>query len=114
MAALLEAKEFVIHMDHEFLKHLKGQQNLNKRHAKWVEFVETFPYVIKYKKRKENVVTDALSRSDLDFGEIYTSCLQGPKDKFFVHDGYLFKEDKLCVPKSSIRELLVRESHGVI
>jgi hypothetical protein len=54
-------KEFVIHIDHESLKHLKGQQRLNKRHAKWVEFIETFPYVIRYKQGKENVVADALS-----------------------------------------------------
>jgi hypothetical protein len=26
-------KEFVIHTDHESMKHLKGQQRLNKRHA---------------------------------------------------------------------------------
>ena len=55
-------KEFVIHTDHQSLKHLKGQQKLNKRHARWVEFIETFPYVIKYKQGKENVVADALSR----------------------------------------------------
>jgi len=41
-------REFVIHTDHESLKHLKGQSKLNRRHAKWVEFIETFPYVIKY------------------------------------------------------------------
>ena len=40
-------KEFVIHTDHESFKHLKGQHKLNKRHAKWMEFIETFPYVIK-------------------------------------------------------------------
>jgi hypothetical protein len=28
-------KEFVIHSDHESLKHLKGQLKLNRRHAKW-------------------------------------------------------------------------------
>jgi len=55
-------KEFVIHSDHESLKHLKGQHKLNKRHARWVEFIETFSYVIRYKQRKENVVADALSR----------------------------------------------------
>uniref|UniRef100_A0A2N9IEE5 Reverse transcriptase RNase H-like domain-containing protein n=1 Tax=Fagus sylvatica TaxID=28930 RepID=A0A2N9IEE5_FAGSY len=55
-------KEFVIHTDHESLKHLKGQHKLNKRHARWVEFIETFPYVIRYKQGKENVVADALSR----------------------------------------------------
>ncbi|XP_073137389.1 uncharacterized protein [Henckelia pumila] len=59
----LRPKEFVIHTDHESLKHLKGQQKLNKRHGKWVAFVETFTYVIKYKQGKENVVADALSRS---------------------------------------------------
>lgn len=29
-------KEFVIHTDHESLKHLKGQHKLNRRHARWV------------------------------------------------------------------------------
>ena len=55
-------KEFILHSDHESLKYLRGQANLNKRHAKWVEFIESFPYVIKYKKGKENIVADALSR----------------------------------------------------
>ncbi|KAH9698112.1 Endonuclease [Citrus sinensis] len=55
-------KEFVIHTDHESLKHLKGQGKLHKRHAKWVEFIEPFLYMIKYKQGKENVVADALSR----------------------------------------------------
>ncbi|XP_057811643.1 uncharacterized protein LOC131025875, partial [Salvia miltiorrhiza] len=83
--------EFVIHTDHESLKHLKGQHKLNKRHARWMEFIETFPYVIKYKQGKENVVADALSRR---------------------HDDYLFRKNKLCVPKCSLRELLLLESHG--
>ncbi|KAA0025406.1 reverse transcriptase [Cucumis melo var. makuwa] len=77
-------KEFFIHTDHESLKHLKGQTKLNKRHVKWVEFIETFPYVIHYKKDKDNVVADALSR----------------------------RKGKLCIPKCSIRELLVKEAHG--
>ena len=55
-------KEFIIHSDHEALKYLKGQANLNRRHAKWVEFIESFPYIVKYKKGKDNVVADALSR----------------------------------------------------
>jgi hypothetical protein len=54
-------KEFVIHSDHESLKHIRGQAKLNKHHAKWVEFIETFPYIIKHKKEKENVIADALS-----------------------------------------------------
>ncbi|KAJ8752693.1 hypothetical protein K2173_006495 [Erythroxylum novogranatense] len=69
------------------------------QHYLWPKefFIETFPYVIKYKRGKENVVADALSRryvllnslsarllgfehikelyaSDKDFGDIYNSC----------------------------------------
>ncbi|XP_033139424.1 uncharacterized protein LOC117131126, partial [Brassica rapa] len=84
-------KEFVIHTDHESLKYLKGQNKLSKRHARWVEFIETFPYVIKYKQGKENIVADALSRR---------------------HDGFLFYDNRLCVPNCSLRDLFVRESHG--
>ncbi|XP_040967125.1 uncharacterized protein [Gossypium hirsutum] len=90
-------KEFVIHSDHKALKHIKGQHKLNRRHAKWVEYLESFPYVIKYKKGKDNIVADALSRrytllsyldskilgfallkdsyvNYSDFGEIFVSC----------------------------------------
>ncbi|KAF7800703.1 Transposon Ty3-G Gag-Pol polyprotein [Senna tora] len=131
----LWSKEFVIHTDHESLKHLKGQDKLNRRHARWVEFIETFPYVIQYKQGKENVVADALSRrytlistlsakflgfehlkdlymNDPNFGNVFGECENRPFDKFYRHDGYLFRENKLCVPKCSMRELLVRESHG--
>uniref|UniRef100_A0A2N9HL76 RNA-directed DNA polymerase n=1 Tax=Fagus sylvatica TaxID=28930 RepID=A0A2N9HL76_FAGSY len=60
-------REFVIHTDHESLKPLKGQGKLNQRHARWLEYIETFPYVIRYKQGKENIVADALSRrSSLD------------------------------------------------
>jgi hypothetical protein len=128
-------KEFVIHTDHESLKHLKGQGKLNKRHAKWVEFIETFPYVIKYKQGKENIVADALSRryalvstlnakllgfeyvkelyaNDDDFASVYGACERAAFGKFYRLDGYLFRGNQLCVPHSSMHELLVREAHG--
>src|SRR5207237_3330526 len=56
----LWSKEFVIHSDHESLKYLRGQANLNKRHAKWIEFIEYFPYIIKNKKGKDNVIADVI------------------------------------------------------
>ncbi|PKI52792.1 hypothetical protein CRG98_026827 [Punica granatum] len=58
-------KEFVIHTNHESLKHLKGQNKLNRRHTKWVKFIEMFPYVIQYKQGKKNAVADALSRREV-------------------------------------------------
>jgi hypothetical protein len=63
-------KEFVIHFDHESLKHIRGQAKLNKHHAKWVEFIETFPYIIKHKKGKKNVIADALSRRYTMFSQL--------------------------------------------
>jgi hypothetical protein len=128
-------REFVIHTDHESLKHLKGQGKLNQRHARWLEYIETFPYVIRYKQGKENIVADALSRryvlltsmsakllgfeyvkdmyaDDADFSDVYKACDKTAFGKFYKHDGYLFKESKLCVPSCSMRELLVREAHG--
>jgi hypothetical protein len=128
-------KEFVIHTDHESLKHLKGQGKLNRRHAQWMEFIETFPYVIKYKQGKENIVADALSRryalvstlnakllgfeyvkelyvNDDDFASVFGACEKAAFGKFYRLDGYLFRENRLCVPNSSMRELLVREAHG--
>ncbi|XP_031287923.1 uncharacterized protein LOC116146645 [Pistacia vera] len=100
-------REFIIHFDHESLKFLKTQGKLNERHAKWLEFIETFPYVIKYKHGKENVVADALSRS-----QVWNACDKCAFGDFYRHEGFLFKKDKLCVPICSVRELLVRESHG--
>ena len=106
--------EFVIHSDHQSLKYLKGQGKLNRRHVKWVEFLETFPYVIKYKQGKENVVADALSRryalismlsskllgfehlkdlyaNDSEFADVFKACEHGAFNKFYLHDGFLFR-----------------------
>ena len=49
-------REFIIHSDHEALKHIRTQTNLNRRHENWVEFIESFPYIIKHKNGKENVI----------------------------------------------------------
>ncbi|XP_019056382.1 PREDICTED: uncharacterized protein LOC109116067 [Tarenaya hassleriana] len=111
----LLAREFIIHTDHKTLKHLKGQSTLNRRHAKWLEYIETFPYVIKYKKDKDNVVADALLRrhalisimeakmlgfelikelyrDDSEIGDIYKECTKGSHKQFYKEDDYLFRE----------------------
>jgi hypothetical protein len=91
---------FIIHSDHEALQHIRTQTNLNRRHASWVEFIESFPYIIKHKNGKKNVIADAFSRrytmlsqlefrifglqtvkdqyvDDADFKDIFINCKDG-------------------------------------
>ena len=48
---------------------------------------------------------------DEHFSPIYESCRKKAQDGFYLAEGYLFKEGKLCIPQGSIRKLLVKESH---
>ncbi|XP_074303008.1 uncharacterized protein LOC141637423 [Silene latifolia] len=127
----LRPKPFILHSDHEALKHIHGQQKLNQRHAKWVEFLQSFTFSSKYKTGSSNVVADALSRRHsllieldariLGFEHIkeavqvdpeFSKEIIDPTGLYLVRDGYLFKGNRLCIPNGSIRELLVREAHG--
>jgi hypothetical protein len=118
------------------LKHIRGQEKLNKRHAKWVEFIETFLYIIKHKKGKDNVIVDALSRRytmlsqldhkifgleslkelyaiDFDFKDAYENCREGKTwNKYVLHDGLLYRANKLCVPASSVHLLFLQKAYG--
>jgi hypothetical protein len=129
-------KECVIHSDHQSLKHIRGHAKLNKHHAKWVEFIETFLCIIKHKKGKDNVIAIALSRrytmlsqldhnifglesikesyaTDFDFKDAYENCREGRTwNKYVLHDGLLYRANKLCVPASSIHLLFLQEAHG--
>ncbi|XP_071920649.1 uncharacterized protein [Coffea arabica] len=131
----LRPREFILHTDHESLKHIKSQTKLIKRHARWVAFIDSFAFVIKYKVGKTNAVADALSRrytlittldtkllgfefikdlytADLDFGEIFTTLPRVTREHYSVSQGFLYYKGKLCIPMCSLRLLLVREAHG--
>ncbi|XP_071939935.1 uncharacterized protein [Coffea arabica] len=131
----LRPREFVLHTDHESLKHIKSQDKLSKRHARWITFIDSFTFVLKYKTGKSNAVADALSRrhtlittldakllgfeflkelyaTDSDFGEIFSSLPRHSREHYFISQGFLYYKDKLCIPKSSMRTLLAKESHG--
>ena len=130
----LIANEFILHSDHEALKYIQGQHKLNSRHAKWVEYLQSFHFVIKHKSGKLNQGADALSRrylllfqlgtcvlgfehlqslykNDEDFKELYESCQSHPQRDYSIHEGYLFKGNRLCVPRCGTHELILREVH---
>ena len=50
-----------------------------------------------------------------NFGELYTSLSNAPRpilDDYTLQDGYLFKANKLCIPRFSMRDFLVWEIHA--
>lgn len=121
--------EFVLFSDHEALRYLNSQKKLNPRHAKWVEFIQEYTFVLKHKSGVENKVADALSRrtsllhtmsvevagfnnlteeylSCPDFGSVYAALLekQSRSTEFVLQDGFLFRGTKLCIPRTSVRD----------
>ena len=102
---------------------------MNKRHAKWSEFIESFPYVIKYIKGKENVMADALSlkcmlvsqlelnvfgfehiKDYVTFATPYDKCVTHTSwERYYIKNGYLMRANKLRIPESSLRLLLIQE-----
>jgi RNase H-like domain found in reverse transcriptase/Reverse transcriptase (RNA-dependent DNA polymerase)/gag-polyprotein putative aspartyl protease len=59
----LEGPVVLLHTDHEPLTWLKSQKSLNRRQARWLEFLSRFSYEVVYVKGDENVVADALTRN---------------------------------------------------
>ncbi|GJW02979.1 RNA-directed DNA polymerase [Tanacetum coccineum] len=131
----LLSNEFVLFSDHEALKFINGQHKLKSRHAKWVEFIQAFSFVIRQKVGSNNQIANALSLrhslittmqirvqgfdsfrrlycDDPDFREIWSKCDNGPFQQFSKLDGYLFKGARLCIPLCSLREAIVLEGHA--
>ena len=51
---------------------------------------------------------------DADFGEAWKGCtkLFTKWMDFIIRDGMLFKGSRLCIPRSSMRENLIKEKHS--
>jgi hypothetical protein len=58
----LVGKNFELKTDHQSLKHLFTQRDLNARQRRWSEFMSEYDFGISYINGKENVVADSLSR----------------------------------------------------
>ena len=51
-----------IYIDHQILKYIFTQKELNLQHKRWLELLKDYDLQIQYQPAKENVVADALSR----------------------------------------------------
>ena len=129
----LAGGEFILHYDHEALKYIQGQHKLNPRHAKWVEYLQSFHFMIHHKAGKLNKGADELSRryllsvlstkvlgfeirkgmypTDEDFKELHEKCSKHAHGLFHLEEGFLFKGSRLCSRKCGFSELLVQELH---
>lgn len=77
---------FILYSDHEALKFINGQHALKPRHAKWVETLQAYSFVIRHKVGASNIVADALNRqhallsaihlwgNNLTMGPYFTAC----------------------------------------
>lgn len=132
----LLAREFILFSDHFSLKFLQTQKTISRMHARWLSFIQRFDFVIKHKAGHTNTVADALSRkislltilqgsiiafdslptlyeNDPDFHDIWTSCKDHVNcNDFHILNGFLFKNNLLCIPRTSLRESLIKELHS--
>jgi hypothetical protein len=134
-------KEFVLYSDNHALQFVSQQEKLNQKHAKWVEYMQNFTFVIKHILGTANKVADALSRKclllqefrvktlgfenlrdmyvgDADFGEAYEAAENlvlrdwSPLIDYIIQEGFLFRGNQLCIPDFSMRENLLKEKHS--
>jgi hypothetical protein len=61
----LVPKEFVLYSDNQALKFVTRKEKIKQKHAKWVEFMQKFTFVIKHISGNANKVDDALRRKCL-------------------------------------------------
>ena len=128
----------MVYSAHEAFKHRNSQTNVNPKHARWVDFISEYYFVLKHKFGVENNLADALNSigcrlhimrvevvgfnrlkdaycSCPDFGPVYLELLAGnrrPYVDFVLHDGYLFRGSQLCIPQTSFRGFSVWEMHA--
>jgi hypothetical protein len=134
-------KEFILYSDNYALQFVTQQEKLNQKHAKWVEYMQNFTFVIKHILGTANKVANALSRKclllqefrvktlgfenlrdmyagDADFAETYEAAEnpflrdRSPWIDYMIQEGLLFRGNQLCILNCSMRENLLKEKHS--
>jgi hypothetical protein len=88
----LVLKEFVLYNDNHALQFITRQEKLNQKHAKWVEYMQNFTYVIKHIFGTANKFVDPLSRKCLILQEFKVKTLGFDNLKDMYRDDPYFKE----------------------
>ena len=57
--------EFLLYSDNHALQYIMQQPKLNRKHEKWVKYLQSFTFVLKHISGQENKVIDSLSRRSL-------------------------------------------------
>jgi hypothetical protein len=132
---------FELKMDHQSLKHLFTQRDLNVSQRRWSEFMSVYDFGISYIKGKENVVADSLSRRSCIFSLVtlkvnlrehvltqlqrdswylkVTSNLQSGRQLDPKYEGYSLEIDgllryrgRMYIPKNGdIQIIILKETH---
>jgi hypothetical protein len=140
----LVGQNFELKMDHQSLKHLFTQRDLNARKRRRSEFMSEYDFGILYIKGKENVVADALSRRPRIFSLVtlkvnlrehvltqlqqdnwylkVTSNLQSGRQLDPKYEGYSLETDgmlryrgRMYIPKNGdIRRIILKEAHRAL
>lgn len=126
---------FVLYTDHDALKHIGQQDSVSPRHSRWSNYLQEFTFVLKHKSGIQNQVADTLSQCrsllktltsqvlgfetlrdslvvDPYFSPIITKVQNKERTNFILHDGYLFKGNRLCIPDGSLRYKIIKELHS--
>jgi len=114
---------------------------LNQKNTKWVEFFQSYSFVLKHRYGKSNKVVHALIQrtkllntmsvqvvslnclktlyeEDVDFSETWRACKEPlsldktPYLDYHIQEYFLFKNQQLCIPISSIRLNIIKEFHN--
>jgi hypothetical protein len=88
----LALKEFVLYNENHALQFITREEKLNQKHAKWVEFMQKFTFVIKHIYGTSNKVVDALSKKCLILQEFRVKTLGFDSLKDMYRDALDFKD----------------------
>ncbi|KAL8124877.1 hypothetical protein AgCh_012512 [Apium graveolens] len=102
---------YELEFDHQALKTINNTATSNRMHLRWISDIQKFTFVIKHKSGSEYLKD--LYANDEDFGGTWCKAIKGEHDADFnLQDGFLFKGNRLYIPRSSLRDHILREIHG--